>query len=178
MRTLAKLPLSIDLVEHGPVPAYQRIGEEALQLRRLGWTYRKIARRFGVTDKTVQKAIALEAEFEPEGVSAALRASVMPTKYRGISARALELHEGGSSLEEIAAELGVSAPTAKRAVRYALGGGVPERGENLPQRLAKDALRLREEGWTLKQVAEELGVSVETARKAVEWGRTVRGRRG
>ena len=157
------------------VPAFQRIADEALHLRELGWNFTKIANHLRVDDKTAKKAVAWAVEFEPVGASTA---PVIPprrdAKYQRISARARELHEEGASFSDIAAELSVSYPSAKKAVRYALDGGAPDAGHSLPQKLAKDALRLRDKGWTLKHIAEELGVSPETASKAVAWGRAVR----
>jgi len=46
------------LVEPEEPPDYQRLGEEAAQLRALGLSYRRIGERLGVTDKTVRRAVA------------------------------------------------------------------------------------------------------------------------
>jgi hypothetical protein len=46
------------LVDTAERPVYQRIAASALQLRELGLSDRVIARRLGVTDKTVAKGIA------------------------------------------------------------------------------------------------------------------------
>ena len=46
------------LFETSPRPQYQRIAREAVQLRRLGLSMYRIARKLGVDDKTVAKGIA------------------------------------------------------------------------------------------------------------------------
>jgi len=57
IRTAGALPFEVALVETFEPPVYQRIARKALQLRELGLSDRAIARRLGVTDKTVTKAI-------------------------------------------------------------------------------------------------------------------------
>jgi hypothetical protein len=57
IRTAAEIPLSCSLLETRPIFAYQRIASDALRLSRLGMSASLIARRLGVTDKTVAKAI-------------------------------------------------------------------------------------------------------------------------
>lgn len=56
IRTAARSPFEVALVESSELPAYQRIAR-ALHLRRLGLSDRAIAVRLGVTDKTATKAI-------------------------------------------------------------------------------------------------------------------------
>lgn len=52
------MPFEVALIETAERPIYQQIARKALQLRELGMSDRMIARRIGVTDKTVAKAIA------------------------------------------------------------------------------------------------------------------------
>lgn len=56
-RTLAALPLEEVLRETDPAPAYQRLAGVAAALRVKGWSDHAIAVKFGVTDKTIAKAI-------------------------------------------------------------------------------------------------------------------------
>ena len=51
------MPLEVALVNARPAFAYQAIASRAVRLKRLGLTASEIARRLGVTDKTVAKAI-------------------------------------------------------------------------------------------------------------------------
>jgi DNA-binding CsgD family transcriptional regulator len=55
---MAALPLNVPLFETAPRPTYQEIALKARQLKRLGLNYAAVARRLGVTGKTVAKAIA------------------------------------------------------------------------------------------------------------------------
>ena len=57
IRTLAKVPFQEAIQECEEPPVYQRIAQKALHLRELGLRDAAIARRLGVTDKTVTKAI-------------------------------------------------------------------------------------------------------------------------
>ena len=56
-RTVAALPLEEILRDAVPVPAYQRLALVVATLRGKGWSDRSIAVEFGVTDKTIAKAI-------------------------------------------------------------------------------------------------------------------------
>ena len=58
IRTAGALAFEVALVETSDPPVYQRIARRAQRLRELGLSDRIIAARFGVTDKTVAKAIA------------------------------------------------------------------------------------------------------------------------
>lgn len=49
--------LLTDLREAVPAPAYQRLASAAVALRVKGWSDHSIALEFGVTDKTIAKAI-------------------------------------------------------------------------------------------------------------------------
>jgi hypothetical protein len=64
---VAALPFDVALVESVDPPTYQAIAPKALHLRELGLSDRAIAKRLGVTDKTVAKAIRwiLETEAIP-----------------------------------------------------------------------------------------------------------------
>ncbi len=55
-RTEFCLPLSFT-ISNEKTHIHQQIGREAFKLKELGWSYAKIAKRLGVTDKTVKKAI-------------------------------------------------------------------------------------------------------------------------
>jgi len=57
IRTAASLPFQVALVDTAERPSYQRIAAKALRLRELGLSDRVIAKRLGVTDKTVAKGI-------------------------------------------------------------------------------------------------------------------------
>ena len=57
LRTVARIPLDLAIIETADPPAYQRIAREALRLARLGLPALRIARVFWVTDKTVTKAV-------------------------------------------------------------------------------------------------------------------------
>jgi hypothetical protein len=48
----------VALLDTAPPPVYQRIARKALYLQQLGLSLSAIARRLGVTGKTVAKAIA------------------------------------------------------------------------------------------------------------------------
>jgi hypothetical protein len=56
--------VEVDLVEDTGVPAYQRVADEALQLHRLGWPFTKIAKHFGIDDKTAKKAVMWAEGFD------------------------------------------------------------------------------------------------------------------
>ncbi len=51
------MPFEVALIEAEELPVYRRIAEKAKHLCRLGLSNTKIARRLGVDDKTVAKAI-------------------------------------------------------------------------------------------------------------------------
>ena len=57
IRTLAKVPFQVAILRCEEPPVYQRIAPKAVHLRELGLRNAAIARRLGVTDKTVAKAI-------------------------------------------------------------------------------------------------------------------------
>jgi len=51
------MPFEAPLLATSPPPIYQRIARKALHLRELGLTDTAIARRLGVSDKTVAKGM-------------------------------------------------------------------------------------------------------------------------
>ncbi len=55
------------LLDTSPPPIYQRIARKALHLRELGLSDAAIARRLGLTDKTVAKGIRWLREMTREG---------------------------------------------------------------------------------------------------------------
>ena len=62
----ARLPLEAAILEAVSLPVYQRIALTAVHLRRLGLSSSAAARRLGVTDKTVTKAIKWVTARDPE----------------------------------------------------------------------------------------------------------------
>ena len=56
-RTVAVLPLEAALRDTVPAPAYQRLGRAAAALRAKGGSDHSAAVEFGVSDKTIAKAI-------------------------------------------------------------------------------------------------------------------------
>ena len=61
IRTIAKLPIEVDLLNTAQEPIYQKIANKSLHLRELGFSNRKIAEHLNVDEKTVAKAITWEA---------------------------------------------------------------------------------------------------------------------
>ena len=55
---LAEIPIEAAILETSTAPVYQQIAPKALQLQQLGMSDSAIAKRLGVTDRTVAKAIA------------------------------------------------------------------------------------------------------------------------
>ena len=58
IRTLAEIPIEAAILDTEAPPVYQQIAPKAFQLKQLGMSNSAIARRLGVTDRTVAKAIA------------------------------------------------------------------------------------------------------------------------
>ena len=56
IRTAAEIPIEVDLTGEDAVPAYVKISEKVLHLRRLGMEYTKIAERLGVNVWMAKKA--------------------------------------------------------------------------------------------------------------------------
>jgi hypothetical protein len=48
IRTASEIPIEMDLTDEDAVPAYMKISEKVLHLRRLGMSYTSIADRLGV----------------------------------------------------------------------------------------------------------------------------------
>lgn len=166
-RTLSTIPVTLDLVEPG-IPPYQRVAEEALRLRKLGWSFNKIAPVLGVTGRTVKRAVDWELELKPSGASETSKQILSGArgKSRLFSQRAKKLREAGATYQEIADRLGVSLPTARRAALFA--GAESPTPEHLQDRIRADVKRLRQKGWTQKQIATELGVSCGTVQNAIK----------
>ena len=57
MRTLAALPVVVELRDPPPTPVYQRIAAQAAGMRGAGAAFHAIAGRFGVDDHTAAKAV-------------------------------------------------------------------------------------------------------------------------
>lgn len=57
LRTLAALPVQVELQDEPVVPVYRCIAEEAARLHAAGTALRVIAEHFGVDDHTVAKAV-------------------------------------------------------------------------------------------------------------------------
>ena len=58
IRTLAQIPFKAEILDTGAIPIYQQIAPKAFQMKQLSMSNSAIARRLGVTDKTVTKAVA------------------------------------------------------------------------------------------------------------------------
>ena len=57
IRTFAEIPLEVPILETGPAPIYQQIAPKTVQLQQLGLSDSAIARKLGITDKTVGKGV-------------------------------------------------------------------------------------------------------------------------
>lgn len=118
-QTAAYRPVELDLVDGGPVPAYQRVADEALHLYQLGWAFGKIAKQFGIDEKTAKKAVEWARGFILDAPP--LRTVRPDAVYPRIAEEAQEIHRRGMSVGEIASYFGVSEPTARRALRFKVG---------------------------------------------------------
>lgn len=58
IRTFAEIPIEAAILDTGAPPIYEKIAPKALQLQQVGMSSLAIAKRLGVTDKTVAKSIA------------------------------------------------------------------------------------------------------------------------
>ena len=58
IRTVSEIPVETALVNANAAPVFQRIAPKALHLQQLGLTLSATAKRFGVSGKTVAKAMA------------------------------------------------------------------------------------------------------------------------
>jgi hypothetical protein len=56
IRTASEIPVEVDLTDEDSIPAYVKISEKVLHLRRLGMTYVSIAERFGINVRMAKKA--------------------------------------------------------------------------------------------------------------------------
>ena len=57
IRTVARVPFEAALLVAPPLIKYQEISKKALHLQQLGLSFRLIAQKLGVNDKTVARAI-------------------------------------------------------------------------------------------------------------------------
>ena len=57
IRTVAKVPIQVNLLDSFCEPIYQKIAKKSLQFHELGFSYCKIAKILNVDDKTVAKAV-------------------------------------------------------------------------------------------------------------------------
>ena len=57
IRTVARIPFDVAILQTVEPPTYQRIAQEAHRMARLGLPALRIAQALGVTDKTVTKAL-------------------------------------------------------------------------------------------------------------------------
>ena len=62
IRTVAKVPIQVNLLDSFREPIYQKIAKKSLQFHELGFSYCKIAKLLDVDEKTVAKAINWIAE--------------------------------------------------------------------------------------------------------------------
>jgi len=56
--TFAEVPIDAAIIDVAAAPVYQQIAPKAFRLQQLGMSSLAIAKRLGITDKTVSKAIA------------------------------------------------------------------------------------------------------------------------
>jgi hypothetical protein len=56
IRTASEIPIEVDLTDIDAAPAYVKISEKVLHLRRLGMTYPNIAERLGINPWMAKKA--------------------------------------------------------------------------------------------------------------------------
>ncbi len=57
IRTVSQVPFEVSLLQAARLSVYQNIARKAMHLNDLGLSNSAIARRLGVTDKTIAKAI-------------------------------------------------------------------------------------------------------------------------
>ena len=57
IRTLARIPLEVELCDSAPPPVYQRIAPAVARMHRAGRSLGAIARQLGVDDHTAAKAL-------------------------------------------------------------------------------------------------------------------------
>ena len=62
IRTIAKIPIEVNLLNIVQEPTYQIIASKSLHLKELGFSNRKIANHLNVDEKTVAKAITWMVE--------------------------------------------------------------------------------------------------------------------
>ena len=58
IRTFSEIPIEAAILDTEAPPIYQQIAAKAFQLQQLGMSNSAIAKRLGITDKMVAKAIA------------------------------------------------------------------------------------------------------------------------
>jgi hypothetical protein len=56
IRTASEIPIEVDLTDEETLPAYMKIAEKVLHLRRLGMAYTNIAERLGINVWMIKKA--------------------------------------------------------------------------------------------------------------------------
>jgi hypothetical protein len=66
---LAEIPIEAAILDTDTAPIYQQIAPKAFQLQQLGMSSSVIAKRLGVNDKTVAKAVGWlrRVECRPDG---------------------------------------------------------------------------------------------------------------
>ena len=57
IRTVAKIPVEVNLLNIAQEPIYKKIASKSLHLKELGFSNRKIASHLNVDEKTVAKSI-------------------------------------------------------------------------------------------------------------------------
>jgi hypothetical protein len=58
IRTFGQITIKAEILDTGTAPIYQQIAPRAFQMQQLDLSNSSIARKLGVTDKTVAKAVA------------------------------------------------------------------------------------------------------------------------
>ena len=64
IRTIAKLPIEVNLLNTAQEPIYQKISNKSLHLRELGFSNRKIAEHLNVDEKNCREGNNLESREE------------------------------------------------------------------------------------------------------------------
>lgn len=63
IRTIAKIPIQVNLMNSEKQPVYQQVANKSLHLTELGFSNRKIAEYLSVDEKTIAKAIQWISKF-------------------------------------------------------------------------------------------------------------------
>ena len=160
-----RLPLRSGRVYDRPARAWE--------LRRAGWTWKRIAEELGYSSAHS----ACKAGRAASGGRTAEVVSEERTRRSDALERLWKARQGGASWKEVARLRGHGSPTAAQMAvrRWAKRRGLPLRDGQASDRPVR-AWELRRAGWTWKRIAEELGYA--NAQAAYKAARTASGKRG